>query len=87
MHASTEGIRSAAQPDIRNSTMENIFLPEARAKFYTMSMLRILMSSSGRSFCVRACVRAFSILWITSNPCTARPKMVCLLSSHGCLSC
>lgn len=50
---------------------------------YMTSMLSILMSSSGFSLWVRA----FSILWITSRPWTARPKMVCLLSSHGYTEC
>lgn len=46
---------------------------------HAISMLRILMSSIGFSLYVLT----FSILWITSKPCTARPKMVCLLSSQG----
>lgn len=46
---------------------------------YTMSMFRIFMSVSGFSWWARA----FSILWITSNPCVARPKTVCFPSSHG----
>jgi hypothetical protein len=37
------------------------------------------MSSIGFSLYVLT----FSILWMTSKPCTARPKMVCLLSSQG----
>lgn len=47
---------------------------------YTISMLRILMSSSGFSLYTLV----FSILWITSRPWIALPKIVCLLSSHGC---
>ena len=43
-------------------------------------MLMIFMSSSGLSC---RFVRTFSILWITSSPCVARPNMVCLPSSHG----
>ena len=39
------------------------------------------MSSSGLSLSL--CVFAFSILCTTSSPLTARPKIVCLLSSHG----
>lgn len=43
-------------------------------------MLRILIGSSGRSC---RSVFACSILWITSKPAVARPKIVCLLSSQG----
>ena len=45
-------------------------------------ILMILMSSSGFSLYVFA----FSILWTTSSPCTARPNTVCLLSNHGARS-
>jgi len=37
------------------------------------------MSSTGFSLYVLT----FSIVWMTSNPCTARPKTVCLLSNQG----
>jgi len=42
-------------------------------------MLIILISSSGRSLNTLV----FSIRCITSNPCVALPKMVCLLSNQG----
>ena len=49
---------------------------------YDTLMLTILMSVVGFSLNVFV----FSILRITSRPCTARPKIVCLLSSQGVFS-
>ena len=46
--------------------------------FYVIEMLMILISSSGFSLYTRV----FSILWMTSSPWMALPKIVCLLSSH-----
>jgi hypothetical protein len=48
-------------------------------RVYEIEMLIILMSSSGFSLYTFA----FSILCTTSMPETARPKIVCLLSSQG----
>src|SRR3569833_1858357 len=56
--------------------------PQLSHPLYVISILSILKSSSGFSLYVRA----FSILWITSSPWTARPNIVCLLSSHGSAS-
>ena len=48
--------------------------------YYSTSMLMILISSSGLSVLLTL---TFSMVWMTSSPATARPKMVCLRSSQG----
>ena len=55
--------------------------PEAKSekRSHTISILTILISSSG--FSLKTFV--FSIRCTTSNPCTARPNIVCLLSLHN----
>lgn len=45
---------------------------------YKISMLTIRISSSGFSLYTLV----FSIWWMTSKPCTARPKIVCLRSNQ-----
>lgn len=47
---------------------------------YSTSTLIILISSNGLSTLLTL---TFSIACTTSNPCTTRPKTVCLLSSQG----
>ena len=47
---------------------------------YSTSTLIILMSSKGLSVLL---VLTFSMLWMTSIPEIARPKIVCLLSNQG----
>lgn len=73
------GPSSDARAGLDNEGKKAVQFGHSPMPYPRISILIILISSTGFSLYVLT----FSILCITSNPWTARPKMVCLPSSHG----